>query len=265
LTNVRSDSRTRLMELYALNLPTVDIVKALGLTYPSVTRMMNRMGLEHRDKVRGFPVRVNEAKQATRDRLTALWREGLTQAEIGKRMGVSTSAVSGMVSRLGLRGTRAEPQRRGVGAAGPLGGEAGPLESGARGPLEEERGHRAAGALESAPKRTRKRSRAPASRGSAAAPPVKANDARRLDQHDGGKRHPPGDRSPHVESLKPPVIRLDARILAFMELRTANCRWPLLCDGDCDIDGRIYCGAEAENGSYCVVHQRLGTGMRRER
>jgi len=51
------------------------------------------------------------------ERLTALWEEGVTTAEIGRRIGVTKNAVIGKVHRIGLVPrvvTEKPPQRRNV-------------------------------------------------------------------------------------------------------------------------------------------------------
>lgn len=50
------------------------------------------------------------------EQLKALWAEGLTTGEIGKRLGISKNAVVGKAHRLGLKG-RPSPIKRDVAAA----------------------------------------------------------------------------------------------------------------------------------------------------
>jgi len=52
-------------------------------------------------------------------RLRALWNEGLSTAEIGRRMGVSKNAVVGKAHRLGLPARPSPIRRDGIGASTP--------------------------------------------------------------------------------------------------------------------------------------------------
>lgn len=51
-------------------------------------------------------------REAYRDTVTALWAEGLTQKEIGERLGKTRNAIAGMIRSFGLP-KRTEGQTRG--------------------------------------------------------------------------------------------------------------------------------------------------------
>ena len=72
---------------------------------------------DHRGALRGGFIKHMSTSQWTSERiqtLIALWNEGLTTSEIGRRLGITKNAVVGKVHRLGLK-KRASPIRsRGI-------------------------------------------------------------------------------------------------------------------------------------------------------
>jgi DNA-binding CsgD family transcriptional regulator len=104
-------------EMKRLGYTPAQIAKDLGLKIKSVHEMASRARTpedyqRYRSAQRASDLRRRRAKGMqpksqfwTFDRqleLALLWKEGLTFAEIGERLGVSRNAIAGKVGRLGL-------------------------------------------------------------------------------------------------------------------------------------------------------------------
>lgn len=162
--------------------------------------------------------------------LRTMWKQGLTTAEIGKKLGVSKNSIVGKVHRLGLSG-RPSPIKKKDG----------------------DEGH----AADNKPTLKDKAPRVEKESPKAASEPAVKEEPKPAKPSASAEKNPEKKESRKEETKE--CFRSDleksAKAVSLMELDNHTCRWPL---GDPKDDNFHFCGKKVKIGqTYCEEHSAV--------
>ena len=168
--------------------------------------------------------------------LRVMWKQGMTTAEIGKKLGVSKNSIVGKVHRLGLSGRPSPIKKKEKPEAAEV--TAAPKEKNNRGEKE------------TAKKTTERENDKPQVSKTAAPAADKKAEKLETEKQEPVKNAPKEE--PEVKECFKSDLEKSAKAVSLMELDNHTCRWPL---GDPKDENFRFCGKKVRIGqTYCEEH-----------
>ena len=173
--------------------------------------------------------------------LRVMWKQGLTTAEIGKKLGVSKNSIVGKVHRLGLSGRPSPIKKKETTEEAETKNTAAPKEKSAK-PEKE-----SAKTTVSAAKENVKEAK-----------PAQVNAEKTTEKKEPEKSavsKPEAKPEPEVKECFKSDLEKSAKAVSLMELDNHTCRWPL---GDPKDENFRFCGKKVCIGqTYCEEHSAI--------
>lgn len=161
--------------------------------------------------------------------LRTMWKQGLTTAEIGKKLGVSKNSIVGKVHRLGLSGRPSPIKKKDVGEEHAASNKTVLKDKAPRGETESPKA-----ASEPAVKEEVK--------------PAKPSSAEKISEKKESRKE-------ETKECFKSDLEKSAKAVSLMELDNHTCRWPL---GDPKDDNFHFCGKKVKIGqTYCEEHSAV--------